>query len=360
MNLRAFWTLVKDTVSAWTQDRVPSMGAALAYYTVFSIAPLLLIVIAVAGLVFGAEAAQGAIVAQLQGLLGESAAQTIEDLLRSVSEPKESLIATAIGVVLLLLGATTVLAELQDDLDRIWKAPERARPSGVWGWIRARLLSFGLILGLGFLLLVSLVASAGIAALGDWWGPLFRGWEAVAQAVDVVISFALVTVMFALIYRFMPDVPVRWRDVWVGAAVTALLFTIGKTLIGLYLGKSSVVSGFGAAGSLAVLLLWVYYSAQIFLLGAEFTQVFAHAYGSRRGASSRAPAPQQPSALPAREAPLLPPARPTGSRLQRHLGAAAALAAALGALAAWRLQRRRGPARVSSPSRYSPGPRSTA
>ena len=283
MKLNEAWRLVKQAAAAWMEDRAPSMGAALSYYTVFSIAPLLLIVIAVAGLVFGAEAAQGAIVAQLQGLLGEGGARTIQDLLRSVSEPKESVAATIVGGVLLLIGATTVFAELQIALDRVWEVPERARPSGLWGFLRARLLSFGMILGIGFLLLISLVISAAISALGDWWGPLFGAWETLAQVVNFAASFALVTVMFALIYRFMPDKRIEWHDVWIGAAVTALLFTIGKTLIGLYIGKSSVTSGFGAAGSLAVLLLWVYYSAQIFLLGAEFTWVYTHRYGSRRG-----------------------------------------------------------------------------
>jgi membrane protein len=203
-------------------------------------------------------------------------------MLKSVSEPKGGAIATAVGLVLLLVGATTVFAELQDDLDRVWKVPARARRSGVWGWARSRILSFGMILATGFLLVVSLVASATISALGAWWGPLFGGWETLAQAIDVVLSLGFVTAMFAFIYRFMPDVRIEWRDVWTGAGVTAVLFTVGKYLIGLYIGKSSVASGFGAAGSLAVLLLWVYYSAQIFLLGAEFTWVYAHSYGSRR------------------------------------------------------------------------------
>jgi membrane protein len=243
---------------------------------------LLLIVIAVAGLVFGQEAAQGAIVGQLQSLLGDSGAEIVQQMLKSVSEPKEGIVATVTGVVLLLIGATTVFAELQDDLDRVWKAPARAKPSGLWGWVRSRILSFGMILAIGFLLLVSLVVSAAISALGDWWGPMFSGWETLAQAINFLLSFGLVTAMFAFIYRFMPHVRIEWRDVWTGAVVTALLFTVGKLLIGLYIGKSSVASGFGAAGSLAVLLLWVYYSAQIFLLGAEFTWVYAHSLGSSR------------------------------------------------------------------------------
>jgi membrane protein len=283
VNFRRLVSLVKDAAAAWVEDRAASMGAALSYYSVFSVAPLLLIVIAVAGLVFGREAAQGAIVGQLQGLLGDSGAEIVQQMLKSVSEPQEGIVATVTGVVLLLVGATTVFAELQDDLDRVWKAPARAKPSGLWGWVRSRILSFGMILAIGFLLLVSLVVSAAISALGDWWGPMFAGWETLAQVINFLLSFGLVTAMFAFIYRFMPHVRIEWRDVWTGAAVTALLFTVGKFVIGLYLGKSSVASGFGAAGSLVVLLLWVYYSAQIFLLGAEFTWVYAHSLGSRRG-----------------------------------------------------------------------------
>jgi membrane protein len=283
MNFKKGVSLVKEATNAWVEDRAASMGAALSYYSVFSVAPLLLIVIAVAGLVFGQDAAQGAVVGQLRGLLGESGAEIVQQMLKSVSEPKEGLVATLTGSVLLLVGATSVFAELQDDLDRVWKAPARAKPSGLWGWVRSRILSFGMILAFGFLLLVSLVVSAAISALGDWWGPMFGGWETLAQVINFLLSFGLVTAMFAFIYRFMPHVRIEWRDVWTGAGVTALLFTVGKLLIGLYIGKSSVASGFGAAGSLAVLLLWVYYSAQIFLLGAEFTWVYAHSYGSRRG-----------------------------------------------------------------------------
>ncbi|HEV7913030.1 MAG TPA: YihY/virulence factor BrkB family protein [Albitalea sp.] len=360
MDLKTIGGLVKEAVSSWSRDRAPSMGAALSYYTVFSIAPLLLIVISVAGLVFGADAAQGAIVGQLQGLLGESGAQVVQDLLKSVAEPKDSLLATAVGAVLLLLGATTVFAELQDDLDRIWKAPERNKPHGLWGWVRSRFLSFGLILGFGFLLLVSLVASAAVAALGDWWGPAFRGWEVLAQAVNLVLSFALVTVMFALIYRFMPHVRIEWHDVWLGAAVTALLFTIGKFAIGLYLGKSDVVSGFGAAGSLAVLLLWVYYSAQIFLLGAEFTWVFAHAVGSRQAKPQAAdatmvPAREETPAVVPRPAAATPERRlgKIATRIQRRPVQAIGVAAVLGMLTAWGLERRRRP---SAAQRAAPPP----
>jgi membrane protein len=282
----------KQAAKGWVDDRASSMGAALSYYTVFSIAPLLLIIIAVAGLVFGVDAAQGAIVEQLRGLLGENAAKAIQEVVRNASQPKEGALATVTGVVLLLAGATTVFAELQDDLNRIWKVPAQAKPKGVSGWVQARLLSFGMVLGIAFLLLVSLVASAAIAALGKWWSPMFGDWEALAHLVNFVVSFAVVTAMFALMYRYLPDVRIEWHDVWIGAVVTAFLFTVGKFLIGLYVGKSSVASTFGAAGSLVVLLLWVYYSAQIFLFGAEFTRSYAYRFGSFR------PAPEAGVATP--------------------------------------------------------------
>lgn len=279
---RLLYELLRDTVSAWIDDYAPSMGAALAYYTVFSIAPLLLIVISVAGVVFGAEAARGEVVAQLQGLLGPDGAKTIETMLLAVSEPAASTLTAVLGVFVLLVGATTVFAELQSALDRIWRVPERRKTSGILELLRARLLSFGMILGIGFLLVVSLVMSAAISALNRLWGPLFGAEELIGHLLDMIVSLVLITVVFAMIYKIMPRVKVRWPDVWLGAAVTALLFTLGKFLIGLYIGKSGVANGYGAAGSLVVLLLWVYYSAQIFLLGAEFTWQYARRFGSRR------------------------------------------------------------------------------
>jgi membrane protein len=282
MKLRALFDLCKQAVLSWLADYAPSMGAALAYYTVFSIAPLLLIVISVAGLAFGEAAARGAIFTQLSGLMGEQGALAVQGLLNSVNKPAEGIVATVTGIALLILGATTVFRELQDALDRIWRAPAR-ESGGLWKMVRTRLLSFGLIMGIGFLLMVSLVASAVFAALAKWWAPVFGGWTALAQGINFLFGFAITVVGFAMIYKLMPRARVQWRDVWVGAAVTALLFSIGKHLIGLYIGKSSVASGFGAAGSLVVVLVWVYYSAQIFLLGAEFTWVYAHAHGSLQG-----------------------------------------------------------------------------
>ena len=262
------------------------MGAALSYYTIFSLAPLLLIVISVAGLFFGADAVRGEIFGQLRGLMGDDAAKAVEAILTTVSKPAESITATVVGIVVLLIGATAVFGELQDSLDRIWRAPVAVKSNGLWGLLRARLLSFGMILGIAFLLMVSLVMGAVMAALGRWWGGAFVGWEVLAQLVNLLVGFALTTTVFAMIYKLMPRVQVRWDDVWLGALVTSLLFTVGKLLIGLYIGKSGVASGFGAAGSLVIILIWVYYSAQIFLIGAEFTWVYAHTFGSLRDVSN--------------------------------------------------------------------------
>ena len=281
--LSAWWLLVRQAAAAWAADYAPSMGAALSYYSVFSLAPLLVIVIAVAGLVFGQDAARGEVFAQLDGLMGADAAKAVQDLLTAAAKPTTGLTSAALGLVVLFIGATTVFGELQDALDRIWRAPARNGSSGLWGLIRARLLSFGMILGIAFLLMVSLVLSAAISALGRWWASAFGSWEALAQAVNLAVGFMLTTGVFAMIYKIMPRVNVRWHDVWLGAGITAGLFTVGRFLIGLYIGKSGVASGFGAAGSLAVIFVWVYYSAQIFLMGAEFTWVYATTFGSMRG-----------------------------------------------------------------------------
>ena len=277
-----WWRMIKMSFAAWVDDYAPSMGAALAYYTVFSLAPLLVIVISVAGLIFGPDAVRGAIFSEINGLMGADAAIAIQDLLTSVSKPSTGIIGSILGVLVLLIGATSVFGELQDALDRIWRAPARVRSSGLLTLLRTRILSFGMILGIAFLLMVSLVTGAAIAALGKWWGVWFAGWELVAQIIDAGVGFLMTTAVFALIYKLMPRVKVGWIDVWVGAAVTALLFTVGRLLISLYIGKSGVASGFGAAGSVAVIFVWVYYSAQVFLIGAEFTWVYAQSLGSRR------------------------------------------------------------------------------
>lgn len=290
---RTWWQLIRDSLSSWIDDYAPSMGAALAYYSVFSLAPLLVIVVSVAGLAFGEEAVRGEVFGQIAGLMGPEAAQAVQDMLSAVTLNSAGATGAVIGVVVLLIGATTVFAELQDALDRIWRAPVRNKPSGLWALVRARLLSFGMILAVAFLLVVSLMAGALISALGKWWGGWFEGWEIVAQVINVIVGFALTTAVFALIYKIMPRVKVGWGDVWVGAAVTALLFTLGRFLIGLYIGKTGVASGFGAAGSVAVVFVWVYYSAQIFLVGAEFTWIYAQRLGSRRGLTP--PPPEAPA-----------------------------------------------------------------
>jgi len=273
----------KQTFAAWIDDYAPSMGAALAYYTLFSMAPLLLIAVSIAGLAFGPDAARGEIFAQLNGLIGDEGAAAAQTLLQSLNRPAQGIAGTVIGAATLVVGAASVFGELQNSLDRIWRVPPR-RGSSLWTLIRARLVSFGMVLGIGFLLVVSLIASAAIAAFGKRYAHAFGGWALIAEALNFAISFAVVTALFAMIYKILPRVRIGWRDVWIGAAVTALLFTIGKSLIGVYLGRSGVASGFGAAGSLIVVILWTYYSAQIFLLGAEFTHVYARACGSHSDA----------------------------------------------------------------------------
>jgi membrane protein len=281
-HLRRTGRLIGQSVSAWIDDYAPSMGAALAYYTFFAMAPLLLLVIAVAGLVFGAEAVRGELFGQLAGLLGADAARAVESLLASVNKPGEGVLATLLGLAAVFIGATSVFGELQDALDRIWRAPARHKAGGLWALLRARVLSLGLILGLAFLLMVSLVFGAVLSAAGKWWGPAVGDWAAIAQAVNLVLGFGLTTLVFAMIYKLMPRVQVHWHDVWLGATVTAALFTVGKYLIGAYIGRSGVASGYGAAGSLVVVLIWVYYSAQVFLLGAEFTWAYAKSFGSMK------------------------------------------------------------------------------
>ena len=283
MYLRRLRHVLSRAGNAWIDDHAQSMGAALSYYTVFSLAPLLLIAISVAGLVFGRDAAQGAVVDQLHGLIGRQGSEAIQELLKNVSKPSEGVLATLTGIVVLMIGATSVFAELQDDLNRIWQVPTKEKVSSWWAFLRARLLSIGMILAMGFLLLVSLAASAAFDAFAAWSTSPIAGWESLVHAINLAVSFVLTSALFAMIYRFMPQATIEWRDVGIGALVTAALFSIGKTLIGLYIGKSALASGFGAAGSLAVLLAWVYYSAQIFLFGAEFTWAYAHAFGSRQG-----------------------------------------------------------------------------
>jgi len=266
-------------VKGWIADKATSMGAALALYSLVSLGPLLVVVIAIAGLFLGRDGAEQLLYTQVGSLVGDQGAAGIRTLLESIDSEREGILATIIGGVTLLMGATTVFAELKSDLDHIWKetAPKAA---GVWGFLRTRLLSFGMVMAIAFLLLVSLVVSAGVAAAGEVW---FSRFEALLHVIEFVLSVGVMTVLFAMMYKLLPAARIAWGDVWIGAAATATLFWIGKFLIGLYLGKSDVVSSFGAAGTLVLVILWVYYSAQIFFLGAEFTHAFAQARGSRSG-----------------------------------------------------------------------------
>ena len=312
MDYRPAWRLVRRAVEAWTQDYAPSMGAALSYYALFSIAPLLLIVIGVAGFFFGEEAARGEIFGQLAQLIGPEGAHAVEGLVASARQPQSGVLAVLVGTALLVGGASTVFGELQNALDRIWRAPARVHAKGWWKLLRTRVLSFGMILGIAFLLMVSLVVSALVSAIGQWWG---------LHVLDVFMSFGLMTLLFAMIYKIIPRVRIAWRDVWIGAAVTAALFAVGTWLIGLYIGKSSVTSAFGAAGSLVVMMVWVYYSSQIFLLGAEFTRVYAEEHGSRVAPEQRVTA--HIRVQPAANSPVAQPAGAIGTIAK--LGAALAL-----------------------------------
>jgi membrane protein len=274
MKLHLGWILLRSSFIEWLEDKAPRLGTALAYYTAFSLSPLLVIVIAMAGLVFGQEAAEGQIIAQMQSLVGQDGAKAIAAMIQNARKPSLGIIATVVGLATLLIGATGVFGELRDALNTIWEVqPKPGR--GLAGLIKDRFLSFTMVLAVGFLLLVSLSVSAGLAAMGRFLGSMLPGLAILSQIVNFVVSFSIVGMLFALIYRYLPDLKIPWHDVWIGAALTAGLFEIGKFLIGFYLGNSSITSAYGAASSLAIILAWIYYSAQIFLLGAEFTHVYA-------------------------------------------------------------------------------------
>jgi membrane protein len=282
------WELAKDTVKGFIADEALSHGASIAYYTLFAVAPVLLIIIAIASLVFGREAAEAAIVAQLSGLMGESTAKALEEILHKVGDREGGVWATVVGAGALILTATGVFGEVQSALNVIWKAKDdkaKERRSTLGRLARARAASLGLVVTSGFLITVSLATSAALEALSDYLRGVFPGAEIVLTIADFVISTALIGFLFAAIYKVLPDKPIAWRDVAIGALVTALLFEGGKYLIALYIGKSDVASTYGAAGALVVLLLWIYYTAQIFLLGAEFTYAYARRYGSLSGAA---------------------------------------------------------------------------
>lgn len=280
MDPKTFWGLVKAAVAEWSEDKVPRLGAALAFYSVLSLAPLLLIAIAIAGLVFGAEAARGQLVGQIRELVGPEGALAIEAMLANAPKHGAGVVATAVGLATLLYGASGVFGQLQDALNTIWEV-EPGTGRGVWGFLKDRFLSFSMVLGTGFLLMVSLVLSTALAAAGKFFGGFLPGWAPALQVVDLGVTFGVITLLFAMIYKYLPDAHIAWGDVWLGSVATAALFLVGKFAIGLYLGRSGLGSAYGAAGSFVVLLVWINYSAQILFLGAEFTQVYANHRGSR-------------------------------------------------------------------------------
>jgi membrane protein len=276
--------LLKQTIKAWNDDNAPRLGAALAFYAVLSLAPLLIVVIAVAAFVFGQKAAQGQLIWEIQDLVGIEEARAIQSLIQSAYKPAAGTAATVLGIVTLAFGASAVMAELRDALNLIWHVPQTATSSSLRTFlhlIKERFYLFGLILGAGFLLLISVALNTVISAAGSLFGSVGVTSGSFLQVAEFVISFLAITFIFAAIYKLLPDIQLRWSDVIVGACFTSLLFTIGKQLIGLYLGKAGFASTYGAAGSLVIVLVWVYYSAQLFFFGAEFTKIYTETFGSR-------------------------------------------------------------------------------
>jgi membrane protein len=277
--LKSICELVKQTLSEWIAQDVSKMGAALAFNTIFAIAPLFVIVLAIGGFVFGEQAASRELFSQVSGLVGSEGGETIQALVSAAHKPKTGAWEGIIAAATLFVGATGVFVQLQDALNAIWGV--RRQPGrGLRNFIKDRLLSFALIVGIGFLLLVSLVLSAGLSAMGKFMVGLLPAHERIWQGINFLVSLGVITVLFAMIFKVLPDVKIAWRDVWIGAIITTLLFNVGKLLFGLYLARSSVTSAFGATGSLVIVLLWVWYSAQILFFGAKFTQVYSNRYGS--------------------------------------------------------------------------------
>ncbi|MEE1655308.1 YihY/virulence factor BrkB family protein [Microvirga sp. CF3062] len=282
------WQLLKVAFAGWWNDRAMSLGASIAFFTVFSLAPMLLAAIAVAGLAFGREAAQGAIVAELGGMIGTNEASALEAMIASASNVGSGIIGMTIGIFTFLLLVTGAVVELQDNLNIIWKAKPPAS-YGVMSFVRTRLISLALVLGIGFLLLVSLVIDTGVTAVGSYLEANFSGATIILRFLNSLVAFTVATLLFAMIFKLLPSVDLEWSDVWTGALVTALLFTLGKFLIGYYLGKSNVASSYGAAASIITILLWIYYSSLILLFGAEFTKAYAENRGSRQGRRTAEP-----------------------------------------------------------------------
>jgi membrane protein len=284
MKPRKLLDLIMGTIKEWQEDQAARLAAALSYYTTFSLAPLLVVVIAIAGLVDGRDAAQSLVMEQVEDLVGVEGREFVVSMIDSASSTSAGLIASILGTATLLIGALGAFNELQNALNRIWDVetkPIKGLGKQVMNFIFKRLLSFSMLLGIGFLLLVALVVSAGLSAISEYINSIPILSNLILQILNLIISLALITLLFALIFKFVPDVKVSWKSVWLGAAITAILFTIGKQLIGLYLGSSDIGNTFGAAGSLALIMIWVYYSSQILFLGAEFTQVYAKKYGEK-------------------------------------------------------------------------------
>jgi membrane protein len=302
--------LFKDTAREFNEDKVPRLGAALAYYTIFSIGPLLLIAVAMAGLFLGQEAARGQISGELGKIFGPEMAKSLEGMIEAAGKPKSGRLATIVGILTLMLGASGLFGQLKDALNTIWNV-EKKPVSGIVNFVKTRFLSMAMVLGIGFLLLVSLVFDAAISAMGPWLERLIGG-EALIQFLSLILSVAISVVLFAAIFRILPDLKIAWHDVWLGAVFTSLLFALGKWGLGVYLGKAAVGSAYGAAGSLVILLVWVYWSAQILFFGAEFTQVYTRTFGTLRGDTSKKEAqaqadrvedrPKSPAPVPARAA----------------------------------------------------------
>lgn len=277
--------LFKETGKEFSEDKVPRLGAALAYYTIFSIGPLLLIAVAMAGLFLGQEAARGQVSQELGKFFGPEMSKSLEQMIEAANKPKSGKLATIVGIFTLMLGASGVFGQLKDALNTIWNV-EAKKAGGIMGFIKERFLSMAMVLGIGFLLLVTLVFDAAIAALGPWLARLVGG-EAIVHVLSLVLSFIIATVLFAAIFRILPDLKIAWHDVWLGAVFTSILFVLGKWGLGLYLGKAAVGSAYGAAGSLVILLVWIYWSSQILFFGAEFTQVYARTFGTLKGDTSK-------------------------------------------------------------------------
>lgn len=280
MNAASAWKLLRETFADWNEDKAPRLAAALAYYALFSLAPLMVIAIAVAGLVFGREAVEGQLFGQIKGFVGDTGAAAIQEMIKGASSPSAGIISAIIGVVTLLFGAAGLFGQLQDALNTIWEVQPKPN-QGIWAMVRQRFFSFGMVLGTGFLLLISLVLSTALAAVGEYGRQLLPGAEFLWTVLNLLIAFAVTAGLFALIFKLVPDAEIGWGDVWVGAVVTALLFSLGRFVLAQYLGRGTFGTTYGAAGSLIVVLLWIYYSAQILFFGAEFTQVYARTYGSR-------------------------------------------------------------------------------